>query len=81
MQGRVQQLYVVQCPGVAQQSIADGQCAALPRDCTQATQSLAAVFAAISSPTTTLPTTLPPTVKEYYPISETMHKIIGPHLF
>ena len=50
----------MQCPGVAQQNIANGQCAALPRDCTQATQSIAAVFAAIG-PTTT---TLPPTVKE-----------------
>ena len=54
LQGRVQQLYVVQCPGTAQQNIANGQCAVLPRDCTQATQS----FAPISPPTTTLPTTV-----------------------
>ena len=60
LQGRVQQLYVVQCHNVAQQNIAIGQCAALPRDCTLPTQSIASVFAPISPPTTTLP----PTVKE-----------------
>ena len=71
LQGRVQQLYVVQCPGVAQQSIADGQCAVLPRDCTQPTQSLSETFAAIGqiitltvAPTVTI---APPTVRSCIP--------------
>ncbi len=64
LQGRVQQLYVVQCPGVAQQNIVNGQCAALPRDCTQVTQSPEAVFAAIGPIT---PTVVPPTVRSCIP--------------
>ncbi len=65
LQGRVQQLYVVQCHFVAQEIIADGQCAALPRDCTQATQSLSETFAAIGQVTT--PTVVPPTVRSCIP--------------
>ena len=74
MQGRVQQLYAVQCPGtVSQSDVADGQCAALPRDCTQATRSLEETFTAMGQPTTT--TTVAPTrtVKKLYPISDNLH--------
>ena len=54
----------MQCSSVTQSNIADGQCAALPRDCTQATQGLAAVFAAIGQPATT--TVAPTVTKDVY---------------
>ena len=60
----------MQCPGVPQSDVANGQCAALPRDCTQATQNLAAVFAAIGQSATT--TVAPPVKKlpylDYYAV-------------
>ncbi len=65
-------MYAVQCPGtVSQSDVANGQCAALPRDCTQATRSLEETFTAIGQPTTTVAPTR--TVKKLYPISDNMH--------
>ena len=65
LQGRVQQLYVVQCPNTTQQNIANGQCAVLPRDCTQATQNIDETFAAIGQIIT--PTVAPPPVRSCIP--------------
>ncbi len=54
-QGRIQQLYAVQCTGSVQQETANVQCAALPSVCTEQTQSLAASFAEFTQPATAPP--------------------------
>ncbi len=65
-------MYVVQCPGTAQQSIADGQCVSLPRNCGAIAQDLGETFAAIGqiiTPTVTPTVTVaPPPVRSCNPM-------------
>ncbi len=65
-------MYVVQCPGTAQQNIADGQCVVLPRDCTLPTPNIDETFAAIGqiiTPTVAPTVTVaPPLVRSCNPM-------------